>query len=55
MVLADDGKIRQVVGAVVVKSMGVAHWTIVYVACFHFFYSPIIFEMTFATEDEDDF
>ena len=55
MMLAYNGEIRQVTVSVVVEGMGVPHRTVVYVACLHFFYGAVVFEMSLAAKNVDDF
>ena len=50
-----DGEISQVIVAVIIKGVGVAHRTVVHIARLHLLYLVVVLEMPHPTEDIDDF
>ena len=55
MMFCYDGKIHQIVVAVIIHCMGVPHGTVVYIARGKRFLGFIILEMAMTTDAEDDF
>ena len=55
MMFCYDGKIHQIVVAVIIHCMGVPHGTVVHIARLHLLYLVVVLKMPHPTEDIDDF